>query len=105
MPKPDTINSASLPNWVHPETTNRISPNDTPTGKHNMQTPAKFSKTWNETAARIGCPVRAEFAKRGMKAFIFRGQESNGHEIWWPIRVEQFYEIASRFPELEALKP
>jgi|JI10StandDraft_1071094.scaffolds.fasta_scaffold38351_7 hypothetical protein len=66
-------------------------------------TPAAFSKTWNETAAKIGCPARAQFSKRGMKAYEYRGQESKGHEVWWPISINQFEQIVAKYPAMNAV--
>ena len=66
-------------------------------------TPAAFSKMWNKKAQEIGCPARAQFAKRGMKAFEYRGQDSKGHEVWWPIPVAQFERIVAKFPVMDAV--
>jgi len=62
-------------------------------------TPATFSAKWNQRAAAVGCPARGKWTgKSGFKAFEFRGEESKGHEVWWPIATSRFFDLCAKFP-------
>lgn len=64
-------------------------------------TSATFSKNWNRMAESAGCPARAQFLKRSVKCFEFRGDvDSSGCEIWWPISAEKWDRIISQYPEM-----
>ena len=67
-------------------------------------TPATFTKVWNRKAKEIECPARAEFGKRSFKAFTYRGQDSGGFEVWFPISIGDFEKILERFPAMNAVK-
>lgn len=62
-------------------------------------TSTQFTAKWNQRAAAIGCQARGKWTgKSSFQGFEFRGEESKGHEVWWPIQVGKFYELCAKFP-------